>query len=71
MTKPHYCFIPDDNQEAAKAATHETIRALGCQADATWDLSYGPSPDDNTQSCNEHVAALLGDEPLLNIIALP
>jgi len=40
---------------------------LGCQENATWVLYTGPAPDDYTHSCNQHVAALLGDDPLLDI----
>jgi len=43
---------------------------IECDADATWGLFTGASPDDNTQSCNDHVAQLLGTDPLIGIEAL-
>lgn len=43
---------------------------IDCEQVATYGLHYGPGPEDNTDSCNDHVAELLGTEPLLGIEVL-
>lgn len=55
--------IPDD-------PTPGWCCVIGCGENATWDLTTGAGPDDSTQSCDSHVAELLGDAPLLGIFPL-
>ena len=34
---------------------------VNCREPATWEIVHGPSPDDNTQACDYHLAELLCD----------
>lgn len=43
---------------------------IGCDANATWELTWGPTVDDYTHSCDEHFGELLGDQPLRSVLRL-
>ena len=34
---------------------------LTCPEKADWTITWGPSPDDYTESCTAHIGELLGD----------
>lgn len=34
---------------------------VNCREAATWEIVHGPSPDDNTQACDRHLAELCCD----------
>lgn len=53
------CFIPDDQQEAARNDRPYT----GCQNEAEWEIWSGPSTDDSTVACTDHVGRMLTDAP--------
>jgi hypothetical protein len=36
---------------------------IGCEKKAEWQIWHGNSPDDYTESCNEHIGDLLTDAP--------
>ncbi|KKK98985.1 hypothetical protein LCGC14_2637280 [marine sediment metagenome] len=40
-----------------------TCCELFCNSDATIEICYGPTPDDITYSCPEHIYALMSDAP--------
>lgn len=44
------CYIPDQSR-----------LDMRCQNDAEWIIEHGPSPDDYTESCTEHVGVMLTD----------
>jgi len=44
------CCIPDQNRLDRR-----------CQNDAEWTIEHGPTPDDYTESCTEHVGTMLTD----------
>lgn len=64
------CYIADENQEAAKNASADEIRALGCQELAEWMIIDGPAPDDYTHACTAHVGFLLSDSEDIRVFSL-
>ena len=36
---------------------------LLCEAGASWQIWHGPSPEDYTEACTDHVGELLTDAP--------
>lgn len=34
---------------------------IGCENDATWQIWYGKTTDDFTESCNDHIGELASD----------
>lgn len=52
------CFIPHDQQEAAKAGQ----KVPGCPRDAEWEIFYPPDPANSTLACSEHVGHLCEDK---------
>lgn len=53
------CFIPENEQAAAKSGQNIT----GCLSRAEWRIIYGPTSDDYTESCTTHVGEMLTDAP--------
>lgn len=53
------CFIPEDQQEAAKRGE----KVAGCPDKPEWRIVYGASSDDYTESCTAHVGPMLTDAP--------
>jgi hypothetical protein len=51
------CFIPDDQQEAAK--NDQPYKA--CPKGAEWEITAAKAPGYPTLSCTGHVGELLGD----------
>lgn len=43
---------------------------IGCDKPATWNLEFGDAIEDSTMSCDDDVAHLLGDKPLLSIFRI-
>lgn len=73
--KPYCCFLTQEQADRFQGLDPEAAWKLantgyGCQNPPIWVLHTGPSPDDYTHSCAGHVAALLGDAPLLEIEAI-
>lgn len=60
MHDPFCCFIPGDQQGLAD----QGLEVKGCTASAVWDLWTSSDPYGNTQACEMHVGALIGDQPL-------
>jgi len=44
------CCIPDQSRLDRR-----------CENDAEWVIEYGPTPDDYTESCTDHVGIMLTD----------
>lgn len=64
MSTRNCCFIPEDQQAAAKAWMADSknnglVLSLGCEQPAKWQIWSGPAPDDCTESCTEHVGEML------------
>lgn len=58
MDKPKCCFIPEDQQEAARRGE----KVQGCQKDAEYTIYYdGPPHANYTEACTDHVGHLLTD----------
>ena len=54
---PWCCYIPDDQQEAARRGAD----VPGCGKEAQFDIvPASGEPDLSTQACRDHVGALLG-----------
>jgi hypothetical protein len=47
------CFIPIQREPFT-----------ACGKPAEWTITFGPTPDDYTESCTEHVGHLLTDAPV-------
>ncbi len=43
------CFMSDDQ--------------VGCEKLAEWSIIHGASPDDYTETCTEHLGAMMTDAP--------
>ena len=56
------CYIPDQKKLDA-----------GCQKSAEYQvwMGYGPTPDDFTESCAEHLEKLLDDNVRFEILRIP
>lgn len=57
------CFIPDDQQAAAKAGQQYTP----CAKPAEWEIGYSKNPGCATLACTEHVGELLSDDPVYTV----
>lgn len=46
---------------------HARVRELACQAPAEWMISDGPTTDDYTHACSEHLSKLLTYEKVSTV----